>query len=266
MDIFKQKPKLIPDRIFQILIIEKQRENVKFLAPLENNIASLKAVYPDAQHQIYGNEEIMDVISDHFPKEVMDAYRALQPFAFKADLARYCLLHKYGGLYSDLSYLHLGQIGLESSQGIAVFRDIPDHTSWAVSNAIIFSRAGHNVLERAINRIVAYHKQGFCGIHALEVTGPYMFGRVLAESENWRDIVFGDSKFLGKDAERRSNIIKLLPSGKVIAIRNKTRNGSIKSLVSGGGNSYFRMWNRGETWQQSQSTAFMSKLKHFIAK
>jgi mannosyltransferase OCH1-like enzyme len=265
VSLFRESQTFVPDKVFQILIVEKNRENVKFLAPLENNIASLKATYPQASHQIYYNEEIMDLISENFPSDVLDAYRALKPFAFKADLARYCLLFKFGGLYSDLSYLHVGQIALENDQKIAVFRDIPNHPSWSVSNAVICSKAGHNVLQRAIEKIVAFHKQGFTGIHSLEVTGPYMFGRVLAESSNWKDIVFGDSKFINKDDERRSNILKFMPSGKIVAIRNKTRNGSIKSLVSSGGNSYFRMWQSGNTWQQSQSATLMTRLKNLIA-
>ena len=255
---------MFPERIFQILIVKKNTSEVSFLAPLENNIASLKSIYPEASHHIYQNEEIMDFITDNFPKDVIDAYCALEPFAFKADLARYCLLYKFGGLYSDLSYLHLATMNMKPDQNLVVFRDIPNHPSWSVSNAVILARAENEVLDRAIKRIVAFHKQGFTGIHPLETTGPYMFGRVLAESVNWKPTVFGDSRFLNKDDEGRANIIKIMPLGKIVAIRNKTRNSSISGLVTAGGNNYARMWKRGDIWGGSQTPTLVNRLKKLL--
>ena len=109
----KDNQKILPDRVFQILITEKNSKKPQILRPLENNINSLKSIYPNSEYHIYEDEEIVDVIKENFAKDVIEAYTCLIPFAFKADLARYCLLYKYGGLYSDLSYLHLGQISLE---------------------------------------------------------------------------------------------------------------------------------------------------------
>lgn len=263
---FKEKTNIIPNNIIQILIADRKVDDAEFLIPLENNIDALKSTYPDATHHIYRNDEIETIIAENFPKEVIDAYCALQPYAFKADLARYCLLFKFGGLYSDLSYLHVAQISTEANKNLVVFRDIPNHPSWAVSNGVIFSRPEHDVLERAINKIVTFHKNGFTGIHALEVSGPYMFGRILAETIEWNDIVFGDSKFLNRDEDRRSNIIKMLPSGKLVAIRNKTRNGSIKGLVGAGGNNYVRMWKSGNIWGQNKAPTFVKRMSKLIFK
>ena len=100
----------MPERLFQILITDGPPAATAFTDDLLRNIQSFKSAYPGATYQRLGDEEILDFLSDNHPAPVLKAYRAITPYAFKADLARYCLLFTHGGLYSDLSYLHLRPI------------------------------------------------------------------------------------------------------------------------------------------------------------
>ena len=243
----------LPFPICQILIADIP-VGAEVTTPLmETNAASFRAAYPDSPYHLYLKEELADFIAQHFPAVVARAFHALKPQAFKADLARYCLLHQLGGLYSDLSYLHLRGIEPPAGTQMVVFRDIPGHPSWAVSNALIYAKPGDAVLEHAIDRIVRHHKQGFTGVHPLEITGPYLFGRVLAECADWREIVFGESRLLSVEPSGRANIVKVLPaSGEVVAIRNKARDGQISDLIATGGNDYIRLWEEGQVWDKGK--------------
>ncbi len=244
---------VFPENIFQILITDRKLDQSDLGSEFLRNTQSLKDVYPHANYRLYSDEEIQDFIKDSFPLDVLQAYRSLVPHAFKADLARYCFLYQHGGLYSDISYLHLRPISCKSETELVVFRDIPfEHPSWAVSNAIIYARPKSKILERAISEIVKHAHTEYHGLHPLEPTGPYLFGRVLAETENWQSVEFGDSHLINKDATGRANIVKIMPSGEIIAIRNKTANSSIEDLVSTGGNNYFKLWHRREVWRKGE--------------
>ncbi|MFN8829653.1 MAG: glycosyltransferase family 32 protein [Labrys sp. (in: a-proteobacteria)] len=250
----------VPGTIFQILIADRPLAEITRSGDFERNAGSLKATYPNATYTLYGHDDLLAFIAGNFPAEVLDAFTALRPFAFKADLARCCLLYKLGGLYSDLSYLHLRPITVEADTDLVVFRDAPIHPSWATSNAIIYARPQCEVLERAIARIVSHHKAGFLGISPLEPTGPYMFGRVLAETTDWRRIVFGDSPLVNVDRKGRHNILKVMPGGEIVAIRNKIANSSIKDLVGAGGNDYSRLWEKGEVWGDGKPMGTIGRL------
>lgn len=239
------------ERIFQILITDGPASESRFSEDLLRNIQSLKALYPDATYARFDNDQIVAFLRQHFPSEVLDAYQKLTPFAFKADLARYCLLHEYGGLYSDLSYLHFRPLPLKKNTDLVVFRDIPGHPAWAVSNSVIYARPKSPVLMRAIQRIVAHHQSRYYGLSPLDPTGPYMFGRALAEEYHWHETLFGDSKLLSQEDNGRANIVKTMPTGEVIAIRNKVNSCSIDELVEGHSNNYVDLWNAKRIWGET---------------
>lgn len=239
---------MTPQRLFQILITDGPPADDAIKDSFTRNVESFKLTYKGAQYERYDNEAILDFLSANHPGDVLDAYRAITPYAFKADLARYCLLYTYGGLYSDLSYLHVRAIDVVAGCDMVVFRDIAGHPSWATSNAIIYAKPASPILERAINRVVANFKAGFYGHSPLEPTGPYMFGSVLAETADWHTVTFGDSQLLNIDRTGRPNIVKVMPGGEVVAIRNKTSNSQITDLVATGGNDYDKLWKQRRIW------------------
>ncbi len=145
-----------PLRLFQIMITDGAQPSPATTDSFARNVESFRSTYPDAEYRRYDNEELTAFLAASYPEPVLQAYQALTPYAFKADLARYCLLHSYGGLYSDLSYLHLRPIAIGSRCKMVVFRDISGHPSWATSNALIYAEAGNPVLARAFDRIVTH--------------------------------------------------------------------------------------------------------------
>lgn len=250
-----------PLRLFQIMITDGAQPSPVTTDTFARNVDSFRSTYPDAEYQRYGNDELVEFLAANYPEPVLQAYQALTPYAFKADLARYCLLHTHGGLYSDLSYLHLRPIEIGDRCKMVVFRDIPGHPSWAVSNALIYAEAKSPVLKRAIDRVVEHCNAHFYGHSSLEPTGPYMFGRVLAETSDWTSITFGDSPRLNIDSTGRVNIVKMMPSGEIVAIRNKTAEGEFSDLVPSGGNNYNRLWSERRIWGEPDTRGLIERLR-----
>jgi mannosyltransferase OCH1-like enzyme len=57
---------------------------------------------PDFDFVLMDDEQCRDFIRDNFDKKTLEAYDSLVPGAYKADLWRYCILYKYGGIYLDI--------------------------------------------------------------------------------------------------------------------------------------------------------------------
>ena len=55
----------------------------------------------DCVHYLFNDVDCREFIASEYPPDVLMAYDLLIPTAFKADLWRYCILYKYGGVYLD---------------------------------------------------------------------------------------------------------------------------------------------------------------------
>ena len=215
---------------------------------LQRNIESFRYVYKANKYRLYEDRDIRRFISNNFGIRVLNAYDKIAPYAYKADLARYCLLYEYGGLYSDLSYLHLNPIENMDSAAIVAFRDVDKHPSWAASTGLIYSVPGRSEFKSAIDQVVRHAEDEFYGASWLDPTGPYLLGRILASSSDSNNIVLGQSKIISLRAKGSPEIVKLMPSGSVVAYRNKSRNSDISDLVGGPGNSYAKLWQHRQIW------------------
>ena len=54
------------------------------------------------KHIIYDDNDCMNFLIDNYPPIVLNTFKSLNLGAYKADLFRYCILYKYGGIYLDI--------------------------------------------------------------------------------------------------------------------------------------------------------------------
>jgi mannosyltransferase OCH1-like enzyme len=54
------------------------------------------------KHIIYNDDECLEYIKNNYDDKVLETYNKLENKAHKADLWRYCILYKEGGLYMDI--------------------------------------------------------------------------------------------------------------------------------------------------------------------
>ena len=70
------------------------------------------------EYKFWDDTSAAEFLSLHFPPEVREAYDAILPGAFKADLFRYCVLLIEGGIYADMDVM------LETNLDAAVPPDV----------------------------------------------------------------------------------------------------------------------------------------------
>lgn len=67
-------------------------------------VESLKSKNPDWEYRFYDDKKCAQYISENYGEEMLDLYNSINPSygAAKADLFRYLLLYKEGGIYFDI--------------------------------------------------------------------------------------------------------------------------------------------------------------------
>ena len=121
------------------------------------------------EHHFYTDESAADFLSQHFPPAVREAYDALLPGAFKADLFRYCVLLIHGGLYADTDILlesHLDAL-IPADASFVTALDAPGeelgHRS-CLWNGFLAAAPGHPFLARTIELVVNNIRNRFTSI------------------------------------------------------------------------------------------------------
>lgn len=72
--------------------------------PLQKNVDDLKARNPGWEHRFYDDGDIEEFIANEYGGKVLVAYKRIDPMygAARADLFRYLLIYKVGGIYLDI--------------------------------------------------------------------------------------------------------------------------------------------------------------------
>jgi hypothetical protein len=113
----------------------------------------------------------------------LNAFDILKPSAYKADLWRYCILYKCGGVYLDIKYVGLNFFRF--SQYIVREHFVSDVNGVDIYNAFMICKAGNNILLDCINQIVEHVKHRIyyndiylSGGYGLSITGPVLLGEM----------------------------------------------------------------------------------------
>jgi hypothetical protein len=207
------------------------------------NLASFKKCYADFEHQLYKDDSLREFIQKNHPPEVLWAYDQLIPLAYKADLGRYCLLYRLGGIYADLSISFFQRVWLDEFPGkkIFLFRDGFSHAPWIVSNSILMARPGQFIFKYLIDKIVEHVKTHFYGFNPLCPTGPNLMGRAAAQLLEMDEFATGEVVRINKNLNTWSYSY-LIPNGEVLAVNVKSGNG-LASLGATVSNNYNDYWN-----------------------
>jgi hypothetical protein len=177
------------------------------------------------------------LIGDVYGAEVLEAFDILRPFAYKADLARYCIVNYIGGIYIDLSVTDF--VGFDiSAYDFVGFRD-PNNAeaSWKVGNHMFYSTKDSPILQATISECVGNVHRRYYGKDPHFPTGPTVLGRAVANCSSEVRINMGDFVWM-----KRRRCKYALPGEGVVA-RGKV-GGRYLGGVSGvpGGNNYNVMW------------------------
>ncbi|KAL3915486.1 MAG: hypothetical protein SGILL_005630 [Bacillariaceae sp.] len=120
-------------------------------------------------YNFYTDAEIKRFLLKHFPDEVYEAYKALRPGAFRADLFRYCVLLIHGGVYADIDILLQSNLDVvvEADVGFMAPLDQPGVNTgdrMCLWNGFLAAAPGHPFLAKAIETVVNQVRGRFTGV------------------------------------------------------------------------------------------------------
>lgn len=208
---------------------------------IQKNIESFRFHHPDRDHILYTDDIAEGFLRDNFNKDVLDAFNALRPLAYKADLLRYCVLYVSGGIYADLA-LHFFNTVETQDEKITLFRDGFSQLPWIVSTSLIACPAGMPLFSTCIDTILEHVRTRCYGANALSPTGPNLFGKAVATTVPERLVRCGDVIKINRNA-RGHSYAYIDALGDLVAVSMKKGNG-LASLGAAHSDDYTALYNR----------------------
>ncbi|HTV45597.1 MAG TPA: glycosyltransferase [Stellaceae bacterium] len=243
-------------QIHQVLINDTDSIPANLPPIIEENAASLRAVYPDAQYRLWSGNELREVIAENFEPAVLQTFDRLRPFAYKCDLARLCLLYLYGGLYADLAMRAISPLVVPDGIEFVAFKALrflsPRWT--AMSNGLIWAKPRRREMRLAIDFILENCQLGYYGANPLYPTGPVLFGHaVAAASARLSMAAAADDQWIGElrrivPESGGSPICCVAPDNSLVAISAKTHGGELSVLGVTGTNNYNSLWQNRQVY------------------
>lgn len=172
---------------------------------IRSSIESIRALNPDWSHQLYDQAAMQEFIARHYGQRMLRLYLRIEPLygAARADLFRYLLLYKLGGVYLDVKscmtrplrevirsddrYLlsYWRNATGEPFEGWGLYPELADSPRGEFQQWHIVSSPGHPylraVIHRVLENIVCYSPvldgTGWSGV--LRTTGPIAYTRAI---------------------------------------------------------------------------------------
>lgn len=165
----KIKNMKIPKCIYQTYAHNKYHNCAHY-----NTVNSLLEFNPDFDYYFYNNIDCREFIFKNYNIEILDAYDRLYPVAYKADLFRYLIIYKNGGIYLDNKYLVRNSFSsIINEEETNIF--CQDRKKNLLFNSILISAPNNKNFKLIIDRIVNNVTNNFYGTCPLHPTGPRLF-------------------------------------------------------------------------------------------
>jgi mannosyltransferase OCH1-like enzyme len=199
----------IPKKIFQTW-------HTNELPPLMKQCTQkLREDNPEFEYYLYNDQECRKFIEDNYDKSIVEAYDILIPGAFKADLWRYCVLYKYGGIYLDIKY--------QCENGFKLIHLLEDTSTWVKENdnrvvytGLLVCEPNNKKMWNCIQQIVKNVKNKYYGRECTSPTGPDLFEKYFTEYEkNKIHFYYYDEYYPNTEIEKRG-FIKDLNTDEII--------------------------------------------------
>lgn len=147
-------------------------------------------------HVYFDNNDRRSFIKRHYP-QYLRCYDAIKPGAYKADIFRLCVIHKYGGVYMDMSMKLLKPLDefldRDKYQLVLATDKIPKN----LFNGFIASCPNNVMMIECLEAIKENINNKYYGDTPLDVTGPSVIGKTFNEVLHRSiDSAFDESEYL----------------------------------------------------------------------
>ncbi len=153
-------------------------------------------LFPECEYKLWSEEQYLPLIED-YSASLLAAYQRAPNFACKSDIARYVILHKYGGLYADTDYepfknaeylmqdMDLVVVAMHLSKNKRLFGDFKYNTAW------IYATPGHTLFQTMLTKIehTPFDAKQFRPFDYIwTITGPKAFGNAIEDLNLVQDL------------------------------------------------------------------------------
>jgi mannosyltransferase OCH1-like enzyme len=148
-------------------------------AKMKESVEKIKKRHPKFEHFLFDDDDCRNFIKDNFDSPVLNAFDRLVPGAYKADLWRYCILYKYGGIYLDIKYDCINSFR---------FIELTEKEHWVfdingtdIYNALICVAPKNEILLKCIFQIIYNVNHNYYGNSCIDPTGPGLVGKFMTD-------------------------------------------------------------------------------------
>lgn len=231
--------------ISQILITDHHYEELPDYLKMATD--SVKENIQHDHYHCYSKEELRTWILQEYGNSMLKAFDKLIPYAYKADLARYLLLYRFGGWYFDVTIRVLNGItSVGQEVDFITFMDLPQYSeaSFSCANGIIYSKANSPILESTILEVYHNIKNEYYGKSWLTPTGPLCLGKNVAKHFEQLNIVTGSFIPLTPEFNNKNRGF-VFSDGSIFALHKKgNKGGDFINLGIEGTNNYGELYSQ----------------------
>lgn len=137
---------------------------------------TIRNMNPEYEYRFYDDNDSRDYIETYYPKHYLKAYDSIIPGAYKADIFRYLVLLREGGVYMDCKSSTIVPLRdfIPNDCTFAVFRDRP---AGALLNSFMACTPEHPILKKVIDMTIDNVLHQRYNANSLDITGPQTLGR-----------------------------------------------------------------------------------------
>lgn len=219
--------------------------------PVVDCMNTVKRYIHDMPHVIYDLESARAFLLENMGNEVAEAFDKLNPYAYKADLFRYCALYVFGGWYFDCTVRLNTSVVIPDYCNSVSFRDFPlvTNSAWSVWNGALFARPNHKAYELAINLVLSNCKVEYYGTCNLSPTGPVLLGRAFASINDDPGNLFFNYVHLTPGYGLKNPAL-VLSDGTIFAYLKNTGQVGLVGYNTSGTNNYSELYSRREVYKK----------------
>lgn len=185
LDAYRKKENIVPAVVYQTW-------HTKDFHPVwTEQFRIMKEMNKHITFHLFTDDECREYIKNNFEFNVLWAYDRLNPTAYKADLWRYCVLYKEGGIYLDIKLLcyELDLLRKEDFLRVKDMSYLPnditdiytyenesyDKTKYCcgIWQAVMATTPNSTILKNMIDKIVFNVSTQYFGPTTLSITGPH---------------------------------------------------------------------------------------------
>jgi mannosyltransferase OCH1-like enzyme len=236
---------VIPKYFFQIWI---NNEN-KIPNLIEENFNNIKNDNPDFECKLYNKEECIEFLENNYDEDIIKTYNKIIPGAYKADLMRYCILYKKGGIYLDAKMMPINNFKLKYVTDKEYFIRDFESSQKGVWNGFIVCKKKNPILLDAINSIVENVKNKYYGESCLSPTGPLLLKKLFTDDE----INNFEYEYTSSNKEENLLIVSKKPLNYDLAILKKDNKIYHEQSLNRSENNYVELWSEKKIYEPFQS-------------